>query len=60
MNHIPGTYYAMNYDPVSNRLYAADAKSFGADGEVSIFETNGTLVRTFAAQLGPGRIVFRY
>jgi YVTN family beta-propeller protein len=60
LNFIPGTFYSLAADIVSNRLYAADVNDFQSDGEVDIYESDGTLVKSFPAQRGPGTMVFRY
>jgi hypothetical protein len=60
LNFITGTYYALASDPVSGRLYAADANDFMSDGMVDIYESDGTPVKSFATQLGPGSMAFRY
>ncbi len=57
---IPGTYYALAADPVSGRLYAANARDFQTDGEVDIYEVDATFVQSFPAQRGPGAMAFRY
>jgi hypothetical protein len=57
---IPGTFYSLGVDLGSGRLYAGDANDFLTDGEVSIYESDGTFVKSFPAQRGPGSIVFRY
>jgi DNA-binding beta-propeller fold protein YncE len=55
-----GTYYALAVDRLSGDVYAADAKSFSAAGEVKMFDQNGTLKRSFAAQRGPGAFAFKH
>jgi len=56
---IPGTFYAMGVDPVTGDLYLSDARGFASDGEVSIFESDGTYRARFTAQKGPGAFAFK-
>ncbi len=58
-NFITGTFYALAYHTVSERIYAADAMDFSSDGVVRIYTNAGVLVKTFHAQKGPGVIAFR-
>ncbi|MDH4070126.1 MAG: YncE family protein [Ignavibacteria bacterium] len=60
MNFLPGTYYSLAADPATGRIYAADARDFQGDGELFIFEQNGTAVTVVPTQRGPGAIAFRY
>ena len=60
LNFIPDTSYALAIDETSGDIYVADAKRFVEDGVVSIFSSAGVLRKRFAAERGPGAIVFRH
>ncbi len=47
------SFYALDIDPVTGNLWAADAKDFVKDGAVVIFKPDGTLVETLAVGLIP-------
>ena len=58
---IPGTYYGIAVDEATGDIYAADAKEFAAEGQVSIFKNDGT-ARTpgnFKTRRGPAVICFK-
>ena len=60
-NFIPGTYYGIAVDETTGDIYAADAKEFAAEGQVSIFKNDGT-ARTpgnFKTRRGPAVICFK-
>ena len=60
-NFIAGTYYGIGVDEATGDIYAADAKEFAAEGQVSIFKNDGT-ARTpasFKTRRGPGVICFK-
>jgi YVTN family beta-propeller protein len=56
---LAGTFYALAVDQQSGDVYAADAKSFSAAGEVKRFDKNGALRGSFTAQRGPGAFAFK-
>jgi hypothetical protein len=56
---IQGSFYAIDIDGASELIYLADAMNFVADGEVSIMRMDGTLVKRFTVQRGPGSFAFR-
>jgi len=54
--------YGLSFDAVSNKLYIADAKNGSVNGEVRIYNTSGTLLKTYADIGGkfPKRFAFKY
>jgi hypothetical protein len=59
LGFVAGTFYAMAIDQATDRLYLADAKDFTSDGEVSIYGSDGTFIRSFVAQRIPGAFAFK-
>ena len=49
--------YGLGYDSEQNLLYCADAKDFSSPGSVSIYKTDGTLIKSFRAGINPGEVV---
>lgn len=51
--------YGIDYDEVENKIYTAIAKG-GSDGEVRVYDTNGTLLKTYnIAGKFPRRFAFK-
>jgi YVTN family beta-propeller protein len=57
---VPGAYYALGVDPTTDRIYLSDVNGFVADGEVSIYEPDGTFVGTLMAGKIPGAFAFKH
>jgi sugar lactone lactonase YvrE len=52
-------FYSLGVHPVTNELFAGDAKDFASAGEVKHFASNGNLIRTFPVGIIPGYFHFR-
>jgi YVTN family beta-propeller protein len=59
LSFVAGTYYGLGVDAENGDVYVADAKSFAAPGEVSIYTSAGTLKKTFIAERGPSQFLFK-
>lgn len=57
---IPGSFYGLSYDTVSDKIFVTDAKDFQQNGELLIFDTSGNQVAKYPAGLIPGAIGFIY
>ena len=51
-------FWALGVDPATNRIYVGDPKGFIQQGNVSVYQTNGDLIRSFTVGLGPGYFYF--
>ena len=59
IEYVPGTYYALASEPGTGNLYLADAKGFAAAGEITVMTPGTGAAKSFPAQRGPGKIVFK-
>jgi YVTN family beta-propeller protein len=57
---ITGYYYGLALDPVSDKLFAMDAKDYAQNGSVSVFDLAGNLLNTFNVGIIPGDAAFVY
>ncbi|GAB5408146.1 MAG: hypothetical protein BalsKO_05110 [Balneolaceae bacterium] len=57
---IPGFFYAMGYEKISNSLYLADAKDFSSAGEVNIYTNSGVQTGSFDTGIIPGSFLYVY
>lgn len=51
-------YWAVGVDPVTGNIYVGDPKGFNQKGSVSVYKTDGSLVKTFGTGVGPGMFWF--
>lgn len=51
-------YWALGIDSATNHIYLGDPKGFIQKGNVSVYETNGTRIKSFEVGLGPGYFYF--
>jgi DNA-binding beta-propeller fold protein YncE len=51
-------YWGLAVDSVKNQIYLGDPKGFIQNGNVSIYQTDGTKVKSFSVGLGPGFFSF--
>lgn len=59
LDFVSGTFYSIAVDDLTGDIYLGDAKNFATDGEVQVYNKDGIHKKTFAAQKGPGVIVFK-
>ena len=52
-------YYGIGYDPQRQEVYLANAKGFQGNGEVVIYQKNGTQVLSMEVGRGPSGFLFR-
>ena len=52
-------FYALGIDPSSGNIYVGDPKGFTQKGDVYIYKSNGSLVTSFSAGIGPGSFYFK-
>ena len=57
---ITGFYYGLDYDPVSKKLYILDAKDFVQNGQLLIYDTQGTKLSKHMVGIIPGNVGFYY
>jgi len=56
---VTGNFYGLNYDPVSQKIYALDPKDyFSQNGEMIIFDKSGVEETRYEVGLIPGSIAF--
>jgi len=54
-----GNFYGLNYDPVSQKIYALDPKDyFSQNGEMIIFDKSGLEETRYEVGLIPGTLAF--
>jgi DNA-binding beta-propeller fold protein YncE len=51
-------FWSLGVDPATNRIYVGDPKGFIQQGNVSVYQTNGSLIQSFTVGLGPGYFCF--
>ncbi|WP_162903309.1 DUF5074 domain-containing protein [Taibaiella koreensis] len=51
-------FWALLVDPATNRIYVGDPKGFIQQGNISIYQTDGSLLQSFTTGLGPGFLLF--
>jgi len=51
-------YWGLAVDPIKNEIYLGDPKGFIQNGNVSIYQTNGTKIKSFNVGIGPGFFSF--
>ncbi len=51
-------FYGYNYDYISSKHFIVDAKNFMINGNLYIYNSNGSLANTFTTGIAPRRIVF--
>lgn len=51
-------FWALGIDPETNLIYLGDPKGFIQQGNVSVYQTDGTKVQSFTTGLGPGFFCF--
>ncbi|MEJ2054890.1 MAG: hypothetical protein P8X42_13290 [Calditrichaceae bacterium] len=57
---IAGFYYGLALDPVSEKLFAMDARDYAQNGSVSVFDLEGNLLAAFDVGIIPGSAAFVY
>jgi YVTN family beta-propeller protein len=57
---IPGSFYGIQVDWLSEELYITDARDFTSQGHVYIYSLDGQSVGSFAAGIIPSRVLFLY
>ncbi len=53
-------FWALGIDSFTNQIYLGDPKGFIQQGNVSIYQTDGTKLRSFTTGLGPNGFYFEY
>ncbi len=51
-------FWALGIDPATGNIYIGDPKGFTQKGTVSVYQPNGTQLKTFDVGLGPGQFYF--
>ncbi len=57
---VPGWYYSVEVDPVSQQIFCLDAKDYAQDGSLRIFSTTGDSLETHTVGIIPGGATFNY
>lgn len=53
-------FWALGIEPETGHIFVGDPKGFIQKGSVTIYQPDGTVIRTFATGLGPGHFYFDY
>jgi DNA-binding beta-propeller fold protein YncE len=56
---INGYFYGLGVEPVTNKIYCADARNFVSDGQVKRYSNTGVLQDSFQVGVAPNGFVFR-
>jgi DNA-binding beta-propeller fold protein YncE len=51
--------YGLGYDKSNNHLYCADARDFSSNGQVVIYNLDGTKIDSFPVGVAPGEVVLK-
>lgn len=51
-------FWGLAVDSVSNQIYVADPKGFIQNGTISIYQTDGSKIKSFNVGIGPGFFIF--
>lgn len=51
-------FWALGVDSTTGKIYVGDPKGFIQRGSVLVYDNNGNLLQTYAAELGPGFFLF--
>jgi hypothetical protein len=53
-------YWALGIDSMTNRIYVGDPKGFIQRGSVGVYAADGSWLKSFDVNLGPGYFYFDY
>ncbi|WP_457565806.1 YncE family protein [Caldithrix abyssi] len=57
---IAGFFYGIEADPIAQLLFVLDAKDYQSNGELKIYDFNGTLQKSLTVGIIPGAVTFVY
>lgn len=57
---VKGSFYSIEADPISQLLFVLDAKDYQSNGEVILYDFNGTEQNHFTVGIIPGAVTFVY
>ena len=57
---IAGEFYGIEVDEVSKNIFTLNAKHFAQNGDLEIYNSEGTLLETHQVEIIPGSVTFVY